>query len=66
MPDNQLDFLQSQLRLATDPSVKQALATAIANFMVSKIAGGATIPAVGATAPMATEEVAPEDANLEE
>jgi len=67
VPDNQLDFLQSQLRLATDPSVKQALAQAIAQFMVQKITGGAPAPVAGAPVAQApVEESAPEDADLNE
>lgn len=65
--DATLDFLQSQMNLATDPTVKQALANKIADYMVNKIAGGVAIPA--APAPVAQTPAAPateKEANLED
>ena len=65
--DATLDFLQSQMNLATDPTVKQALATQIAQFMVQKIAGGIAPPvAQVASAPAPVAETAPEDADLDD
>ena len=58
VPDNKLEFLQSQMRLASDPSVKSALAQAIANYMLEKIMGGSA-PSVTAEIP-----VSPEDTDL--
>lgn len=66
VPDNKLDFLQSQLKLATDPVVKQALAQSIAQYMVAKITGGASVATVSApTMNAPTEEASPEEADLD-
>lgn len=65
VPDNDLDFLQSQLRLATDPALKSALATAIANMIVAKTMGAATVAQAPASAPVAST-VSEEEANLED
>lgn len=63
--NNQLDFLQSQLVLATDPALKQALATAIANQIVANTLGTAiSAPTASASAPV--DAVTEEEANLEE
>lgn len=40
--DHDFDAMQSQLRLATDPTLKAALAGAIAQQMVARIMGGAS------------------------
>lgn len=64
VPDNDLDFLQSQLKLATDPALKSALATAIADMIVKKTMGVAPI-AVATSAPVASV-VSEEEANLED
>ena len=64
VPDNDLDFLQSQLKLATDPALKSALATAIADMIVKKTMGVAPI-AVASSAPVA-QTVTEEEANLED
>lgn len=64
VPDNDLDFLQSQLKLATDPALKSALATAIADMIVKKTMGVAPI-AVASSAPVASV-VTEEEANLED
>lgn len=70
--DNDLDFLQSQLRLATDPALKDALATAIANMIVSKIMGTAPVaqvmpqPSVEPVSTPVTQTFSEEEANLDE
>lgn len=64
VPDNDLDFLQSQLRLATDPALKSALATAIAQMIVQKTMG---VAPVAQTASVPVASTAPEEeANLED
>lgn len=73
-----LDFLQSQMNLITDPTVKAAMAQQIATHMVAQIAGSAVTASAGAPAaiaqpqdepvagedPAAVTEVEPEAANL--
>lgn len=53
-----LDFLQSQMSQVTDPTVKAAMATQIASFMVQQIAGNAVTSA--STAPVTTTQQEPE------
>lgn len=58
--DIHMDALQSLMNQATDPAVKSALATQIANAMIAKITQGST-----ASAPVAQAEETPaEDAKL--
>lgn len=53
-----IDFLQSQMNLITDPTVKAAMAQQIASHMVSTIAGGV----VTASAPAPVAQAQPEPA----
>lgn len=59
VPDNVLDMMQSQLKLATDPAVKSAMAQAIADHMLKKILGSGTAPVASSV-----ETVDPAEADL--